>query len=316
MKRLVLTVMIFGASVTSVPATEKIYRLGDLEPSATSAEITRSVILPELAMLGFREQVNLAVDERVGNAAAFPRLAQELVLSRPDAIIAFGGNAILAARNATSTIPIVTFGPDLIQLGVAASLARPGGNVTGVVVLGVELDAKRLDLLHQTVPTARRMAALVSRSDILSSESAMRAVAANNGIELVVFEGDGPDDYPAAFAAMHAAGAQALAITATPYFYRDAALLARLASEAGLPTICEFAETAYSGCLLGYGPDRPELRRRMAHQVAQIFRGAAPGDLPIEQPTHYGFAINLKTANALGLTVPQSLLARADEVIE
>jgi len=315
-KRLVLTVMIFGASVTSVPATEKIYRLGDLEPSATSAEITRSVILPELAMLGFREQVNLAVDERVGNAAAFPRLAQELVLSRPDAIIAFGGNAILAARNATSTIPIVTFGPDLIQLGVAASLARPGGNVTGVVVLGVELDAKRLDLLHQTVPTARRMAALVSRSDILSSESAMRAVAANNGIELVVFEGDGPDDYPAAFAAMHAAGAQALAITATPYFYRDAALLARLASEAGLPTICEFAETAHSGCLLGYGPDRPELRRRMAHQVAQIFRGAAPGDLPIEQPTHYGFAINLKTANALGLTAPQSLLARADEVIE
>ena len=316
MKRLVLTVMIFGASVTSVPATEKIYRLGDLEPSATSAEITRSVILPELAMLGFREQVNLAVDERVGNAAAFPRLAQELVLSRPDAIIAFGGDAILAARNATSTIPIVTFGPDLIQLGVAASLARPGGNVTGVVVLGVELDAKRLDLLHQTVPTARRMAALVSRSDILSSESAMRAVAANNRIELLVFKGDGPDDYPAAFAAMHAAGAQALAITATPYFYRDAALLARLASEAGLPTICEFAETAHSGCLLGYGPDRPELRRRMAHQVAQIFRGAAPGDLPIEQPTHYGFAINLKTANALGLTVPQSLLARADEVIE
>ena len=308
--------MIFGASVTSVPATEKIYRLGDLEPSATSAEITRSVILPELAMLGFREQVNLAVDERVGNAAAFPRLAQELVLSRPDAIIAFGGNAILAARNATSTIPIVTFGPDLIQLGVAASLARPGGNVTGVVVLGVELDAKRLDLLHQTVPTARRMAALVSRSDILSSESAMRAVAANIGIELLVLEADGPDDYPAAFAAMHAAGAQALAMTGTPNFYRDAALIARLALEAGLPTICEFAETAHSGCLLGYGPDRPELRRRMAHQVAQIFRGAAPGDLPIEQPTHYGFAINLKTANALGLTVPQSLLARADEVIE
>ena len=114
----------------------------------------------------------------------------------------------------------------------------------------------------------------------------MREVAASTGAELLVFEADGPDDYPAAFAAMHAAGAQALAITATPYFYRDAALLARLASEAGLPTICEF------------------------------FRGAAPSDLPIEQPTHYGFAINLKTANALGLTVPQSLLARADEVIE
>jgi putative ABC transport system substrate-binding protein len=147
-------------------------------------------------------------------------------------------------------------------------------------------------------------------------EDAMRAVAANNGIELLVLEADGPDDYPAAFAAMHTAGTQALEMTATPYFYRDAALLARLALEAGLPTICELAETAHFGCLLGYGPDRPELRRRMAHQVARIFQGAAPGDLPIEQPTHYELAINLKTAKALGLTVPQSLLARADEVID
>jgi putative ABC transport system substrate-binding protein len=315
-KRFVLTLVMLGASVTAVPAAEKIYRLGDLEPTAASAEITRSVILPELATLGFKEQVNLAVDERVGDATAFPRLAQELVLSRPDAIIAFGGNAILAAHNADSTVPIVAFGGDLVQLGLAASLARPGGNVTGVVLLGVELDAKRLELLHETVPTVRRMAALVTRSARISSEVKMRAVAANNGIELLVFEGDGPDDYPAAFAAMRAAGAQALAMTATPNYYRDAALLARLALEAGLPTICEFAETAHFGCLIGYGPDRPELRRRMAHQVARIFRGAAPGDLPIEQPTHYELAINLNTAKALGLTVPQSLLAGADEVIE
>ena len=144
----------------------------------------------------------------------------------------------------------------------------------------------------------------------------MREVAASTGAELFVFEADGPDDYPAAFAAMRSAGAEALAITATPYFYRDAPLLARLALEAGLPTVCEFAETAHSGCLLGYGPDRPELRRRMAHYVAQIFHGTAPGDLPIEQPTHYQFAVNLKTANALGLTISPSILARADEVIE
>jgi putative ABC transport system substrate-binding protein len=104
----------------------------------------------------------------------------------------------------------------------------------------------------------------------------MRSVAANYGVELLVFKGDGPDDYPAAFAAMHAAGAQALAIIDTPYFYRDAAVLARLASEAGLPTICEFAETADSGCLLDYGPDRPELRRRMAHQIAQFLRAPHP----------------------------------------
>ena len=163
---------------------------------------------------------------------------------------------------------------------------------------------------------AKRVAALVSRSAHDASERAMREVATSTGAELFVFEADGPDDYPAAFAAMRSAGAEALAITATPYFYRDAPLLARLALEVGLPTICEFAETAHSGCLLGYGPDRPELRRRMAHYVAKIFHGTAPGDLPIEQPTHYQFAVNLKTAKALGLTVPPSILARADEVVE
>ena len=243
-------------------------------------------------------------------------MAQDLILSRPDAIIAFGTDAILAAHKASTTIPIVTFGPDPVTLGLAASVARPGGHVTGVAILPFELDAKRLDLLRQAVPMAKRVAALVSRSAHDASERAMREVATSTGAELFVFEADGPDDYPAAFAAMRSAGAEALAITATPYFYRDAPLLARLALEAGLPTVCEFAETAHSGSLLGYGPDRPELRRRMAHYVAKIFHGTAPGDLPIEQPTHYQFAVNLKTAKALGLTVPPSILARADEVVE
>ena len=300
----------------SATAAEKSYRLGDLEPSAASVEITQNTIVPELAKLGFQEGTNLIIDERVGDATAMPGLTQDLILSRPDAIIAFGSDAILAAHKASTTIPIVTFGPDLVSLGLAASVARPGGHVTGVVVLGVELDAKRLDLLRQAVPTAKRVAALVSRSALAGTERAMREVAASTGAELLVFEADGPDDYPAVFTAMRSVGAEALAMTATPYFYRDAPLLAGLALEAGLPTVCEFAETAHSGCLLGYGPDRPELRRRMAHYVAEIFHGAAPGDLPIEQPTHYQFAVNLKTAAALGLTITPSILARADEVIE
>ena len=297
-------------------AAEKSYRLGDLEPTAASAEITRNTVVPELAKLGFQEGTNLVIDQRVGDDTAMPGLAQDLILSRPDAIIAFGSDAILAAHKASTTIPILTFGPDPVTLGLAASVARPGGHVTGVVVLGVELDAKRLDLLRQAVPTAKRVAALVSRSALAGTERAMREVAASTGAELFVFEADGPDDYPAVFTAMRSVGAEALAMTATPYFYRDAPLLAGLALEAGLPTVCEFAETAHSGCLLGYGPDRPELRRRMAHYVAEIFHGAAPGDLPIEQPTHYQFAVNLKTAAALGLTITPSILARADEVIE
>jgi putative ABC transport system substrate-binding protein len=148
------------------------------------------------------------------------------------------------------------------------------------------------------------------------SEREMRVVAASVGVDLLTFDATGPEDYPTAFGAIRAAAAEGLVIMANPTFYRDAALLARLALEMGLPTVCEWAEMAQSGCMLGYGPSRPELRRRLAHYVARIFQGAAPGDLPIEQPTHYEFVINLKTANALGLTVPPAILARADEVIE
>ena len=318
MTRLSLGILVLVLSSFGAPGAEKVYRLGDLEPTAASAEITRNTTVPELAKLGFQEGTNLIIDVRLGDATVMPRLAQELLASHPDAFLAFGGNAIRAARDASRTAPIVMFGADPVRYGWAATFARPGGNVTGVVDATGETDAKRLELLHKALPTAKRAAVFVSRGahETSEREHAMRTVAEAKGIELSVFEADGPDDYSAAFAATRAAGAQALAITATPYFYRDAALLARLALEAGLPTVCEFAETAKSGCLLGWGPDRSELRRRMAHQVAQIFRGAAPGDLPIEQPTHYELAINLKIARALGLTLPQSLFARADEVIE
>jgi putative ABC transport system substrate-binding protein len=175
-----------------------------------------------------------------------------------------------------------------------------------------------MDLLHEALPAAHRVAALLlpSGPERLSSEREMRAVAARTGIELLPFEASGPDDYPTAFATMRSAGAQAVVIQANPIFYRDAAPLAQLALKTGLPTVCEWAEMAKSGCLLGYGPNRAELRRRVAYYVARIFRGAVPGELPIEMPTRFEFAINLMTAQALGLTVPQSILFRADEVIE
>jgi putative ABC transport system substrate-binding protein len=299
-------------------AGERVYRLGELAVSAASLEITRSVTLPELATLGFDEGRNLILEERAGDAAAMPGLARELLLTKPDVIMAIGADAIRAATEATTEVPIVMFGASPVGKGLAASLARPGGNVTGVVILATELDGKRLDLLRETVPQARRIAALLLPSAPLrqASEREMRDVAASTGVELLPFDAGGPEDYPAAFAAMRAAGAQAVVVMAHQAFNRDAALIAGLALEAGLPTVCEWAEMAQTGCLLGYGPSRTKLRRRTAHLVAQILRGAAPGDLPIEQPTHYEFAVNLKTAKALGLTVPQSILGRADEVIE
>ncbi len=246
-----------------------------------------------------------------------PELARELVRTSPDAIIAISSTALRAVRQATNSVPIIAFGPDLVAMGLAASLAKPAGNVTGVSIFAPELDGKRLDLLHAAIP-ARRVAAPLLRNfeRRRSSEEEMRAVAASDGIELLLFDAAGPEDYPAAFAAMARAGVQALVLTANPIFARDAGPLAELALKASLPTACEWAEMAQAGCMLGYGPSRSELRRRMAHYIARILQGAAPADLPIEQPTRYEFTVNLTTARALGVTIPLSILARADEVIE
>ncbi len=318
MRRVGLLLVILAAPVTAQIGGEKVYRLAELAPSDASLEITRAETLPELAKLGFREGRNLILDERAGDAAAMDGLARELLRANPDAIVAIGPDAIGAAAKATRTVPIVTFGNDPVQRGFAVSHARPGGNVTGVVILAEELDGKRVDILHEAVPEARRVAALLlpSLPYRASTERETRAVAESSGMELLAFDATGPEDYPAAFAAMRAAGVQALVIKANPTFNRDAGLLAKLALNAGMPMVCEWAENARSGCLLGYGPSRSELRRRVAYYFARIFLGTAPADLPIETPIHFELAINLKTAKALGLTVPPSLLARADEAIE
>jgi putative ABC transport system substrate-binding protein len=285
-----------------------------LAPSAPSLQYTREVTLPELVKLGFEEGRNLVLDERAGVAADMPRLTAEILHANPDAILAIGGDAIRAATEATSTVPLVLFGAPPSGSG----LAHRSGNVTGVVILGAELDAKRLDLLREAVPAAKRIAALLLPTAPLrtATEAALKTVATAAGLELLIFDAASPADYPAAFEAMRNADAQALVVMATARFNRDAEHIEGLAHAGGLATVCEWADMAKSGCLLGYGPIRTELRRRVAYQIAHLFRGAAPGDLPIELPTRYEFAVNLKTAQALGIVIPQFVLIRADEVIE
>jgi putative ABC transport system substrate-binding protein len=292
----------------------RIYRLAHLSNSSESEAFTRQTTLPELARLGFAEGRNLIFDARVGESDSLPGLMRELLAGKPDAIIAVGP-ATAPAGAATRTVPIVTFGLDPIELGLAASYARPGGNVTGVVILFGELEGKRLSILVEAVPDRRRIAALVPVARG-ADETALRKAAAGLGVELLVFPAAAPGDYAAAFAAMRAQGAQALIIGATPQFLRDGRQLAALALEARLPTVCEWAEMAHAGCLIGYGPSRIALRKRMADQIAQIFRGVAPGDIPIEQPTVFEFALNLAIAKSLDLIIPSALLTRADEVIE
>jgi len=184
--------------------------------------------------------------------------------------------------------------------------------------LAPELDAKRLELLHGALPSGRRIAALVdvSAPGAEARRGRVSDVASQFGLALSVIEADGPQAYEDAFAAMQAAGAQALAIGASPQFARDGARLARLAIERNLPTICQWREMAEQGCLLSYGPSRPDLFRRTASFVARLFQGASLGELPIEQPTNFELVVNAKTAKTLGIDIPPTLLARADEVIE
>ena len=293
-------------------ARDRVYRLGHLANSSDSEAYTRQITLPELARLGFVEGRNLVFDARTGDPASLPGLMLELLAGKPDVVVAVGP-ALAPAGAATRTVPIVTFGFDPIELGLAAGYARPGGNVTGVVI--GRLEAKRLSILLEAAPDRRRVATLVPAVGG-ATEIELRKAAAELGVELLVFPVLTPSDYPTAFAAMRMQGAQALVIGATPQFQRDGKQLASLALEAGLPTICEWAEMANAGCLLGYGPNRVALRKRMAEQIAKIFRGAAPGDIPIEQPTVFEFAVNLKTAKSLDVKIPITVLTRADEVVE
>ncbi len=317
---LILFGLLFSAAaMLPAHAADKVYRLGILSPGAGPVERMRRTTLPELARLGFVESNNLAIAVRLGPREQLSALAGQLTETHPDAVIAVSAAAIRAMHEAAPSIPIVGafIGEDPVAAGFAQSLAHPGGTITGIVMLAPELDAKRLYLLHEAVPDGRRIAALaVNAQRDTPNLSAVKEAAERVGIELIAFYSGQPEDYPSIFAGMRKIGADAVEIISAPELYTDGPRLAALATETGLPTMCEWAEMARSGCLLGYGPDYGELQHRVADYVARIFRGASPGDLPMEGPTHFQFTVNLKTAKALGLTVPRSILARADEVIE
>jgi putative ABC transport system substrate-binding protein len=298
---------------------DRVFRLGVLTPTNAAFTTVRTVTVPELAKSGFVEGRNLVVDYRgaEGSQDRLPTLARELVQSAPDAIIAIAPPAIRAARAATSAIPIVMSfaGEDPVAAGWVASLARPGGNVTGLVMLGPELDGKRLQLLHEAVPDRRQVAVLVELGRHEPNLREMQAVAQALHLELVVVPVPAASDYTEAIESARAL-AGAIAVPSSTVFFRDAAKIAALATGAGLPTVCEWREMAHSGCLLGLGASLTDLRRRTAYYVARIFQGVTPRELPVEQASVFEFAVNLRTAKALGLQLPPALLARADEVIE
>jgi putative ABC transport system substrate-binding protein len=314
-----LFTQVFTSDGVSARDDNKVYRLGILTPAAGPVQRIRDLVLPELARLGFTEGKNLVVEARVGPTEQLPTVARDLGSVHPAVIIAVGAAAIRAIRQVGDVTPIVAafIGEDPMAAGFAKSLAHPGGTVTGILMLAPELDSKRLAFMHEAFPDRRRIAALaVNRQRDAPNIAALEETAGLTGVTLLTFYAANSDDYLPTFDAMRSAKVDGIQIVSAPEFFADASKLASLAIEAHLPTICEWAEMARSGCLLGYGPDFTELEHRVANYVASIFRGAPPGELPIEAPTHFKFAVNLKTAKALGLTIPPHVLALADEEVE
>jgi len=244
-----------------------------------------------------------------------PALVGELVSRRVDVMVQFGDIAIRAAQQATRAIPIVGMADDIVGSRLAASIARPGANTTGVSILASELDVKRLELLHEVVPKARRIGMLVDPTTV-STRPQLEKAALTLGIEAVTFEAQTRNEIARALDAMPAARIGAVNVLASPILDAARLLLIERLNRARLPAIYQWPETAGDGGVLAYGPRQSLAYRHVAGLVNKILRGAQPADLPIEQPTKFELVINLKTAKALGLAIPPSRLQRADQVIE
>jgi putative tryptophan/tyrosine transport system substrate-binding protein len=252
-----------------------------------------------------------------GRAEPVQRLASELAALNPDVIVTTSALPVRAVKEATSTIPIVFAAlADAITAGAVSNLAHPGGNLTGLSFLNTELSAKRLELLLETLPNIRRIAVLRDLNTPRTWAEATEEAGRHLGLALQLLEVAEPETFENAFEAAVNARAEALDVLASAFFNSHKARLVELAAKYRLPTMYEHDDFVRTGGLIAYGPSIPDLFRRAATYVDKILNGAKPGDLPVEQPTKFALSINLKTARALGLTVPPTLLARADEVIE
>jgi putative ABC transport system substrate-binding protein len=323
MQRREFLVMMGGSLATwptSARAQEpgRVYRIGCLFPSPRNAP-QNVAFFDELRRLGFIEGQNLAVEFRGYNQNLdFSRFAVELVDARVDVIVVGGDQAIRAAQQATKTIPILGFTDDMVGSGLVNSLARSGGNTTGVSILATELDGKRQELLLEAVPGLRRMAALADTSTTAATQlKALQDAAQTSNVELAIHGIAKPAEIIAAIDAAKASGAAALNVLASPILFVNRRTILEHVALLRLPTMYQWPETAEEGGFAGYGPRIVQLYRElMTRQLVKILRGAKPADLPIEQPTKFELVINLRTAKALGIEVPATILARADGVIE
>jgi putative ABC transport system substrate-binding protein len=315
-----------AAGIIAVPGAAraqlagKVYRVGCLflrdGPSAVDEAFRQA-----LRELGYVERRNLAIEYRwaAGKEERLPEMAMELVRLKVDIIVGAANPPISAAKRATSTIPIVmAVVSDPVDTGLVSSLAHPGGNVTGLTLMTAELSGKRLQLMRELVPQATRIGVLTrfAGTPVPFFLERMRSAAQQLGVQLLVQDVNEAENLPGAFAALQRERAQALIVPVSPFITIHITRVLELAAQHRLPTMYETRRFVEAGGLVSYGPNTVEMYRRAALYVDRILKGANPGDLPIEQPTKFEFIMNLKTAKALGITIPQSVLLRADEVLQ
>ena len=314
-----VTLGLFAAPLPAAPSDSKVYRIGYFVGRGPDP-VTDGAFLQGLRDLGYIEGKNIIIERRYadGKAERFPALAADLAEMKLDLIVVAPIGPALAMKRATHTTPIVMANAgEPVSTGLVASLAHPGGNVTGLSNVSTDLIGKEMELLKEAVPDLSRVAFLVNGSSPLTdiqlreAQSGVRAL----GLRLVPVKVRDATEYAAAFAAFTQAHTNALVINLDPMFFTDRQRLAELAATHRLPAISMFREFAEAGGLMTYGANLADMFRRSATYVDKILKGANPADLPVEQPIKLDLVVNLKTAKALGITIPQSILVRADEVL-
>jgi putative ABC transport system substrate-binding protein len=293
------------------------YRLGLLNPTGPGTPQI-GALLDELRLHGYIEGQNLTVLPG-GINVPLDQLADvvaALIRAAPDAIVCGPEHYIRAVQRATGTIPLVAMSEDLVAEGLVTSLARPGGNTTGINMLSPELDSKRQGVLIEAVPTARKMAAMADAATSQQHLNALHDAARVHGVEISVFNIAKREEIVPAIAAAQAAGVGALNFLATPLFSINRQLVFVGVAASRLPAIYQWPEMAEEGGLMAYGTRNAEIYRQRARILVKVLRGTKPADIPVEQPTRFELVINLQTAKAIGYEIPAGLVLRADKIIE
>jgi putative ABC transport system substrate-binding protein len=322
MRRREFISLVGGATLTwslgaQAQEPDRVYRLALVLPVGRD-EPAGLAFLDELRIQGFIEGKNLVIVGGLPTSNEQAPVVVPLILQAAPDAIATGGDFIARAfQKATPSIPLIVMTEDMVAAGFATSLAQPGGNITGISLMSSDLDGKRQDILMEAVPGAHRIAALADPNvATLEYLKIMEESARKHGKELLVVHAPSASDLIPAINDASSRGAAALNVLSSPMLHLNRRVIITRTAEVGLPAIYQWPETAEEGGLLGYGPSFIEIFRQRARMVAKVLRGAKPSDLPVEQPTKFKLAINLKTAKAINYAVPTGLTLRADEVIE